>query len=112
MSQQFQHLEPDEIVSVAADITKKNALIPSTTFQVKEFVEHLLSKFGSSEEIVKTFVYEGIDCQVLKLASGWAKGKVKLTLEFYPDEAEIPQKSQGTERDPFPLDDLRKELNQ
>jgi hypothetical protein len=48
----------------------------------------------------------GVSCKILKLGStNWQKGKLKLrvSLEFEPDEPEIPSS---------PLDDIRKEMNQ
>ena len=104
MSQKnVEHLEPNEVVFVEEEVKKKNALIPNTTFQVGEFVQFLLkSKLGVPDDIVKAFGSDGIDCRVLKLTGGWATGKIKLSLEFYPDD----------KSDPDSLDDLRKELNQ
>ncbi|HEY9804511.1 MAG TPA: KGK domain-containing protein [Leptolyngbyaceae cyanobacterium] len=50
---------------------------------------------------------EGIDCEVLQPATkGWQKGKLKLkvTLEFIPDEPIVEEES--------PLDDLRRIINE
>ncbi|NEP40967.1 MAG: hypothetical protein F6K35_17755 [Okeania sp. SIO2H7] len=103
MSQKIEHLETNEVVFVEEEVKKKNSLIPNTTFQVGEFMQHLLrSKAGASEDIVKALASDGIDCRVLKLTGGWVTGKVKLTLEFYPD----------VKSDPDSLDDLRKEFSE
>jgi hypothetical protein len=54
------------------------------------------------------FFKEGIECEILKFNSeGWQKGKfrIKVTLEFCPDEPEI-------EEPESPLDDLRRKLNE
>lgn len=51
---------------------------------------------------------EGIECEVLQPASkGWQKGKIKLkvTLEFIPDEPSINEPES-------PLDDLRRMINE
>ena len=51
---------------------------------------------------------EGVDCQVLKAGSdGWKKGKLKLkvTIEFIPDEPEISEYQS-------PLDEIRREMQQ
>ncbi len=51
---------------------------------------------------------EGKDCEILRIgAKGWEKGKlkIKVTLEFEPDEPEIKQPES-------PLDDLRQILNE
>ncbi|MFE1743813.1 KGK domain-containing protein [Coleofasciculus sp. H7-2] len=55
----------------------------------------------------KFWLNNGVDCEVLKLgAKSWQKGKfrIRVNVEFIPDELEIPQ----TES---PLDDLRKMIN-
>ncbi|MBD2387679.1 KGK domain-containing protein [Cylindrospermum sp. FACHB-282] len=57
---------------------------------------------------------DGLDCEVLKIASqGWQKGKlrIKVTLEFIPDEPEIEQETEITEPE-SPLDDLRRMMNE
>lgn len=51
---------------------------------------------------------EGKDCEILRIGGkGWEKGKlrIKLTLEFDPDEPETKQQES-------PLDDLRQMLNE
>jgi hypothetical protein len=51
---------------------------------------------------------EGVDCRILKAGSnGWQKGKLKLkvTIEFIPDEPEIPEYQS-------PLDEIRREMQQ
>lgn len=51
---------------------------------------------------------EGIDCEILQPATkGWQKGKLKLkvTLEFIPDEPSIDEPES-------PLDDLRRIMNE
>ncbi len=51
---------------------------------------------------------QGVDCRILKAGSnGWQKGKLKLkvTIEFIPDEPEISDYES-------PLDDIRREIQQ
>jgi hypothetical protein len=51
---------------------------------------------------------QGVDCQILKAGSdGWKKGKLKLkvTIEFIPDEPEILEYQS-------PLDEIRREMQQ
>jgi hypothetical protein len=51
----------------------------------------------------------GVDCQILKPSKNWQKGKVriKVTLEFCPDEPEIEEIKEPES----PLDDLRRMIN-
>ena len=56
------------------------------------------------------FFQEGIECEILKFNSGeWQKGKmkIKVTLEFCPDEPEIAEIKEPES----PLDDLRRMIN-
>ena len=51
---------------------------------------------------------DGLDAEILRVgAKGWEKGKlrIKVTVEFIPDQSELPQPES-------PLDDLRQLLNQ
>ncbi|MEG3903729.1 KGK domain-containing protein [Microcoleus sp. B4b_D2] len=59
----------------------------------------------------------GINCEALKIgAKGWQKGKVKIRviLEFCPDEPEVEEKPENNESETSkpesPLDDLRRQL--
>lgn len=57
---------------------------------------------------------KGINCEILKIGSnGWQKGKfrIKITLEFCPDEPEPQEKPQITQSE-SPLDDLRQMIHQ
>lgn len=54
----------------------------------------------------KKWIEEGLDCEILKLGdSSWKKGKVrvKMTIEFLPDEPEISEYQS-------PLDEIRREI--
>jgi hypothetical protein len=54
------------------------------------------------------FFQEGIECEILKFNSEeWQKGKmkIKVTLEFCPDEPDIKEPES-------PLDDLRRKINE
>ncbi|MBD1920822.1 hypothetical protein H6F77_06950 [Microcoleus sp. FACHB-831] len=62
---------------------------------------------------------EGKDCEVLRIGvNGWKKGKmrIKLTVEFIPDEPEIPETPASKEPEisqpQSPLDDIRRIINQ
>ena len=60
---------------------------------------------------------EGINCEILKLgSSGWKKGKlkIKVTLEFCPDEPEVetvPNNSEDIQAG-SPLDDIRQAMTE
>ncbi|MBD1928238.1 hypothetical protein H6F74_18580 [Trichocoleus sp. FACHB-90] len=71
----------------------------------------LLSQRGgvpTLKEHKHLWFYEGLDCEILRVnGKSWEKGKVriKVTLEFCPDESEMPQTDS-------PLDELRKIISQ
>ncbi|MBW4568123.1 MAG: KGK domain protein [Tolypothrix carrinoi HA7290-LM1] len=57
---------------------------------------------------------EGLDCEVLKVGGkGWQQGKIKIkvTIEFCPDEPEIKERPQITEPE-SPLEDIRRMANE
>lgn len=73
----------------------------------------------SSQQVNRKWFAEGKNCEILKLgAKGWQKGKlrVKVTLEFCPDEPEVEETPaiNNSEIEPpeSPLDDLRQLINQ
>ncbi|WYL97602.2 MAG: KGK domain-containing protein [Gloeotrichia echinulata IR180] len=56
----------------------------------------------------------GIECEILKIGSeGWRRGKfrLKVTLEFCPDEPEILQTPEIAAPE-SPLEDLRRQINE
>lgn len=53
-------------------------------------------KTGSSRvySYMSTWLNEGFDCEILQVnGGGWHKGKLRLRLEFVPDEPDAPQSS-------------------
>lgn len=58
------------------------------------------------------WLYKGVSCEVLKPGKNWQKGKarIKVTLEFCPDEPEIEESSEIKVPE-SPLDDLRRQIN-
>jgi len=71
---------------------------------------------GASNRTFDTWKWfdKGLDCEILKVgAKGWQKGKIriKVTLEFIPDEPEIEQTPEITQPE-SPLDDIRRMINE
>lgn len=97
MSKEFEALNRDDVVSVGSDETY---LVSHTTFKVAELLKLMRDSTARSER-QKGWFGEGIDCEILKPgAKSWQKGKVRVILEFCPDEPESP------------LDDIRQQLKQ
>jgi hypothetical protein len=78
------NLNDDDVV--AMETSKCIVSIP--TFIVKQFNEVLARVFPHSA--LGLWLAQGVECQVLRPGGSWQKGKVRLSLEFIPDEAEQP----------------------
>jgi len=76
-------LKSDDVLSASA-----SALMFQCTFKVSEFMTILQSKISDEELFI-----EGIDCEVLSPGKNWRKGKVRLRLEFTPDQPEEEDQS-------------------
>lgn len=89
MNDHFKPLDNGEVLSIS-----ESALIyiGHTTFRVGEFSEAVRSQLeqntqGWNEGKNSWFTDAGVDCEVLRFTSGgWQKGKVRLRLEFAPDD--------------------------
>ncbi len=89
MNNHFEPLDNGEVLSIS-----ESALIyiGHTTFRVGEFSEAVRSQLehnteGWNEGKNSWFTDTGVDCEVLRFTSGgWQKGKVRLRLEFSPDD--------------------------
>jgi len=88
MEKQFERLERNEVISINSKDFENLEL--STTFKVLELLE-VIQKYISFQMPEASFFDEGIDCEILKLgARGWKKGKVRICVEFCPEEPEYP----------------------
>ena len=70
-------LNSDDVLSASA-----SALMFQCTFKVSELMTIIQSKISDEELFI-----EGIDCEVLRPGKNWRKGKVRLRLEFAPDNS-------------------------
>ena len=91
MNNKFEPLQSGEVLSVNQS---NQFLIEHNTFRTSEFTKALQHKMmeesigGLTEGKVGWLTEEGIECEVLKFGSnGWQKGKVRIYLEFCPDES-------------------------
>jgi hypothetical protein len=88
MYNRFEPLSHSEVVSVSANTFKLLNL--STTFKITELLESIKKCIESDALEIQLF-QEGIPCEVLKFNSqSWQKGKVRITVEFCPQELESP----------------------
>jgi hypothetical protein len=96
MKDRFEPLESGEVISVQQDTP---VLVGQRTFRVGELNEAIKKQLESaieswSEDKSAWFSPNGIDCEALRFgASGWQKGRIRLCLEFSPDEPNPPAES-------------------
>jgi hypothetical protein len=89
MTDRFESLENGEVISVQQEI---DVLSGQRTFRAGELNDAIKSYLanaiaGWSEEKNGWFTAQGIDCEALRFGSnGWQKGRIRLCLEFCPDE--------------------------
>jgi hypothetical protein len=99
MEDKFEHLdlENDVISGIPEEIFDNRH-----TFTVEDFVKSL-KKYCNLQKQYDGLFAKGIDCKILKPGKQWQKGKIRITLEFCPEEPNQP---------PSPLDDLRKQIKE
>jgi hypothetical protein len=89
MNDRFEPLNSGEVVSVRDDI---QILSGHRTFRVGELSDAIKAQLASaiagwSDEKNNLLNLEGVDCEALRFgANGWQKGRIRLCLEFCPDE--------------------------
>ena len=112
MSNKFERLEREDVVSVYAG----QILVSNRTFTVDEFIAALMQilqkHIPEMKEDKEKWFGEGLGCKLLKPgAKSWQRGKVRITLEFSPEELIVEEDLQnnGLQSSKLisPLDDIR-----
>ena len=85
--------DSEEVICVIND--KDNVLINYHTYKAKDFLQKLAQNIDYS--IGKKWLSDGVDCEVLSPNQNWQKGKIKICLQFIPEQPESV------------LDDIRQE---
>lgn len=116
MSNNFERLEHEDVVSVYSG----QIFVNNRTFTVSEFITAMMQihkqKGGELTEGKENWFSEGIDCKMLKPgAKSWQRGKVRISLEFEPEELEITEISENGDskatKVSSPLDDIRQMIH-
>jgi KGK domain len=103
MNDRFESLESGEVISVEHDTL---VLSGHRTFRVGELNEAIESHLKKaienwSEENNGWFTPQGLDCEALRFGSkGWQKGRIRLCLEFCPDDPNPPAHSTTSSSQP------------
>ncbi len=93
-------MDADDVISV----DRSNDLLSGSTFRVKEVTNEIVDRLRVRAN--RCWLEDGVNCEMLNhKTGGWKKGKIRISLEFIPDEPE-PQNLES------PLDDLREQVNQ
>lgn len=117
MSNNYERLESDDVVSVNNNLI----LVNNPTFIVSEFRvalrEMTLSYLKRLNREQEGWFGEGIDCKILKPgAKGWQKAKVRISLEFCPDEPDSEEVQTSNQLETIEsessLDEIRRLMNE
>lgn len=96
MNEQFQPLEDDEVLFISVG----RVLMMNPTFKVGEFIDALAQAISDREpdwdDANEGWFGDGLDCEALRLsARGWQRGRVRIRLEFCPDQDPAPKLLDG-----------------
>lgn len=100
MEKKFTPLKEEEIVVIRLNIQKAldfSSKFKDFTLTLGQLISTIIQSLVFPENAKKQLFDDGLDCQVLRFTpQGWQKGKirVKLTLEFCPEESEAAEDNQ------------------
>ncbi|KST63975.1 KGK domain-containing protein [Mastigocoleus testarum] len=97
MDNKFEPLSQEDVVSIEPRI---NILVSHQTFKVDECIRNLQRKISlTDEQRDKWFLGEGEVAEVLRPgSSGWQKGRIRISLEFCPEEPKSLSPLDGIEQ--------------
>jgi hypothetical protein len=111
MTNKFEKLDENDVISVNPESFDR--LDVSKTLTAIELIEAIKDYMGSDDTEAKLFT-AGMDVKVLRPGDGWKKGKIRVGIEFCPDETKINttivNNNLGLTPAASPLDDLRNQL--
>jgi hypothetical protein len=93
MSDRFESLESGEVVSIQQEAQVLSGQKTFKTGDLNDAIERYLASVipDWSEAKKDWFTERGINCETLKFGSkGWQKGRIRLSLEFCPDDPDSP----------------------
>ena len=123
MAKRFEQLDQNEIFSFNSQYIKDFNLSTNNfeyiNLKAQEFIEVIKRCLSIGVEAKNILFTQGLECEALRFgAKSWQKGKVriKLTLEFYPDEPEfkaaLVSKEPERKKPEVVYDDLRQRINE
>jgi hypothetical protein len=90
--------------------SQQNNLAGLSTATIAEYRQKVAKNVFSSQTI---WLEEGVECEILfsECIRGWQSGKLRLVLEFIPDNPDAFVENSPPALPTSPLDDLRSNLN-
>ncbi len=127
MSNQFEPLDPEEVVVVKENYQK--ILIGQPTFRTRELTQQAIQVLKTNDSFVvnkcwsnhqESWVHGGVKAKVLKYgARDWQEGKIRMRIivEFCPDEPEVeeieePPELESVSEPESPLDEIRRMIDE
>lgn len=116
MNNNFESLEHEDVVSVYTG----QIFVTGRTFTVVEFITAMMQatkkQLGDLTDGRETWFGEGMECKILKPgAKSWQRGKIRLTLEFTPENLDVAEANEcnGLQHSKIdsPLDDIRQKMH-
>ena len=86
MENEITLLNENDVIS-----TSSSHLMFQCTFKVIEFMTIIKEKLEEEENL---FI-QGIDCEILSPGKTWQKGKIRLRLEFFPEDPNLNQNTEN-----------------
>ncbi|KJH71438.1 KGK domain-containing protein [Aliterella atlantica] len=116
MNDNFKNLEHEDVITVYSG----QIFVSSRTFTVDEFIAAMMQatkkQIGELTDGKEDWFGEGLDCKILKPgAKSWQRGKVRLTLEFTPENLDVVDANEANglpqSKIDSPLDDIRQKMH-
>ena len=85
MNESFEVLQDNEVITFSND-SLRQYLSVSPTCLVKDVKNTIFQKVCEDPQKAQQ-ILEGVNCEVLQFNNqGWKKGKIKISIEFCPDD--------------------------
>lgn len=102
-------LQDGDVLSIKRE---ERLVMGHETFKFENFWRALKQRLQVFDNTPKSqWLLDGVACDLLSPQKDWQKGKIRLVLEFIPDEqvepAEMPPDQPAVASDVSPLDDIR-----
>jgi hypothetical protein len=113
MNNQFDRLDENDVISVNPD--NFHTLDVHKTLTAMELREAIKDYVGADDTDMEGKLFAaGMEARVIRPGDGWKNGKIRVAIEFCPDEPEVRKtivnNNLGGIQEVSPLDDLRNQL--